>query len=84
VTEKDGANSQFPKIEPLEKKHNQAAFSCGDGVLDTYLKKRASQDMQQIRAAEHAVTIRVRNGVTICWSLTHINLCNIVCKNWRC
>jgi len=47
VTEKDGANFQSHKIEPLEKKHNRAAFSCGDGILDTYLKKRASQEAKK-------------------------------------
>jgi hypothetical protein len=27
------------KIEPLGKKHDRVAFSCGDDALDTYLKK---------------------------------------------
>ena len=44
MTEKDGADPQSPKIEPLGKKHERAAFSCGDETLDTYLKKRASQE----------------------------------------
>jgi GNAT superfamily N-acetyltransferase len=34
-------------IEPLGKKHDRAAFSCGAGELDTYLRKRASQEARK-------------------------------------
>ena len=47
MTEKDGADPQSPKIEPLGKKHDRVAFSCGDDALDTYLKKRASQEAKK-------------------------------------
>jgi len=35
------------KIEPLGKKHDRAAFSCGAGELDTYLRERASQEARK-------------------------------------
>lgn len=38
-------------IEPLGKKHDRAAFSCGKEALDTYLKKQASQDARRHAAA---------------------------------
>ncbi|MDA1356096.1 MAG: GNAT family N-acetyltransferase [Proteobacteria bacterium] len=34
-------------IEPLGKKHNRAAFSCGTDELDTYLHRQASQDTKR-------------------------------------
>ena len=47
MTEKDGADPKSPKIEPLGKKHDRVVFSCGNDALDTYLKKRASQDAKK-------------------------------------
>ena len=44
---KGGADSQSSKIEPLGKKHDRVVFSCGDEALDTYLKKRASQEAKK-------------------------------------
>ena len=38
---------QPPKREPLGKKHDRVAFSCEDDALDTYLKKRASQEAKK-------------------------------------
>ena len=34
-------------IEPLGKKHNRAAFSCGIDELDRYLQRQASQDTKR-------------------------------------
>ena len=34
-------------IEPLGKKHNRAAFSCGTDELDAYLQRQASQDTKR-------------------------------------
>lgn len=34
-------------IEPLGKKHNRAAFSCGTDELDNYLHRQASQDTKR-------------------------------------
>jgi len=47
VADKHGGDSQYPRIEALSQKHDRTAFSCGDDTLDTYLKKRASQDAQK-------------------------------------
>ena len=47
MTEKDGADPQSPKIEPLSKKHDRVVFCCGDDALDTYLKKKASQEAKK-------------------------------------
>ena len=47
MTEKDAAKSLSPKIELLVKKHDRAVFSCGNDALDTYLKKRASQELKK-------------------------------------
>jgi len=35
------------KIEPLARKHDRAAFSCGQEELDRYIKERASQDAKK-------------------------------------
>jgi predicted GNAT family N-acyltransferase len=35
------------KIEPLARKHDRAAFSCGHEELDRYIKERASQDAKK-------------------------------------
>ncbi len=34
-------------IEPLNRNHNKAAFSCGTESLDRYLKRQASQDTKR-------------------------------------
>ncbi len=34
-------------IEPLGKKHNRAAFSCGTDGLDVYFQRQASQDTKR-------------------------------------
>ena len=47
MTEKGVADPQPYKIEPLGKKHDRVAFSCGIDALDTYLKKRASQETKK-------------------------------------
>jgi GNAT superfamily N-acetyltransferase len=47
VTKIDGAVPQSPIIEPLSKKHDRMVFSCGDDTLDTYLKRRASQEAKK-------------------------------------
>jgi len=44
------AETRFVSIEPLGKKHNRAAFSCGVDALDGYLKRRAGQDQRRALA----------------------------------
>ncbi len=39
------------KIEPLGKKHDRAAFSCGKEKLDRYFREQASQDARRHIAA---------------------------------
>lgn len=34
-------------ITPLNKKHNKQSFSCGNELLDDYLKKQAKQDVER-------------------------------------
>ena len=50
------ANLDF-RFEPLDKKkHNRAAFSCGQESLDTYLKERANQEINKQVAAVYVLT----------------------------
>ena len=35
------------QIEPLARKHDRAAFSCGYEKLDSYIKERASQEVKK-------------------------------------
>ena len=34
-------------IEPLDRGHDRAAFSCGEPALDSYLRRQASQDVRR-------------------------------------
>jgi ribosomal protein S18 acetylase RimI-like enzyme len=43
-------------IEPLEEKHNRAAFSCGVDALDLYLQKQAGQDAKKRAAVPFVAT----------------------------
>lgn len=38
-------------VEPLGKHHDRAAFSCGNEILDRYLKELARQDARRLVAA---------------------------------
>jgi ribosomal protein S18 acetylase RimI-like enzyme len=50
-------------FEPLDKrKHDRAAFSCGNEQLDNYLKHQASQDLEKRVAA---VVVLTSDGKTI-------------------
>jgi predicted GNAT family N-acyltransferase len=47
----------FPfRVEPLSSKHDRAAFSCGEAVLDTYLRTQAGQDIKKRVAAVFVLT----------------------------
>lgn len=39
------------RSEPLSSRHQRTGFSCGEPVLDEYLRSRASQDMRRFSAA---------------------------------
>lgn len=43
------------KIEPLAKKHDRAAFSCGEEGLDRYIRERASQEARKRIATSFAL-----------------------------
>ena len=43
-------------MEPLDRTHDRAAFSCGVEALDNYLKKIARQDQQRHIAKVHVLT----------------------------
>lgn len=34
-------------VEPLDRGHDRAAFSCGEPALDSYLRRQASQDVRR-------------------------------------
>jgi hypothetical protein len=43
-------------IEPLDKRHNRAAFSCWKKELDSYLKTQAGQDARKRAALPFVIT----------------------------
>src|SRR3990172_2177977 len=45
-------------VEPLGKKHDRAAFSCGNEILDHYLKELAGQDARRRVAAPFFVVAK--------------------------
>jgi GNAT superfamily N-acetyltransferase len=44
------------RVEPLDRKHDRAAFSCGNEQLDRYLKSVARQDVAKSVAAVYVAT----------------------------
>ena len=56
--------SQPCNIEPLGKRHDRRAFSCGNEPLDRYLKQQASQDARRHVAAP-LVAVREEGDKTI-------------------
>ena len=70
MSQNNGTVSQSLKIEPLGKKHDRAAFSCGNDELDTYLKKRASQDSKKNIATVFVMTKSQDNAVIGYYSLS--------------
>lgn len=47
MTAKKSPAHPYVKIEPLARKHDRAAFSCGYGELDRYIKERAFQEAKK-------------------------------------
>ena len=41
------ADEAIYRLESLGKQHDRDGFSCGEGILDAYLKTQASQDMRR-------------------------------------
>lgn len=55
------AESQTWTIEPLNKRHDRSRFSCGDGSLDEYLKKYASQN-ERLNVSRHYIALNPGNA----------------------
>ncbi|MGH9650997.1 MAG: GNAT family N-acetyltransferase, partial [Terriglobales bacterium] len=49
-------------VEPLARRHDRAAFSCGAAALDAYLQRQAAQDLKRRVAA---VFVLISDGETI-------------------
>lgn len=66
-------------IEPLARKHNRAAFSCGSEELDRYIKERASQQAKKQISAPFVLVESGDNTVIGYYSLsaTSILLCDL-------
>lgn len=50
------------RCEPLGKRHNRAAFSCGNDELDRYFRERATQDEKR-HVARSYVIVEVATGI---------------------
>lgn len=59
-----------PVIEPLESRHDRAAFSCGNDSLDRYLRQQASQDVRRGLAAVFVTCAEGTNRVVGYYSLS--------------
>ena len=70
MTDKDGTDPVSQKIEPLGKKHDRRVFSCGDDALDTYLKKRASQEAKKKIATTFVMAESLTNAVVGYYTLS--------------
>jgi len=51
-------------IERLSKRHDRSKFSCGEVVLDAYLKKYAGQN-ERLNVARHYVAVRTESPVVL-------------------
>ena len=49
------------RVEPLNERHDRAAFACGEEPLDRYLRTQATQDIRR-RVASCFVAIEVATG----------------------
>jgi len=49
------------RVEPLNERHDRAAFTCGEEALDRYLRTQATQDIRR-RVASCVVVIEVATG----------------------
>lgn len=50
-------------IEPLGKRHYRSAFSCGESVLNDYLKRQASQDVRRRISRIFVCTLPKQNAI---------------------
>jgi len=79
VTAKKSPAYPSVKFEPLAKKHDRAAFSCGYEELDRYIKERASQEAKKKISASFVLVESGDNTVIGFYNLsaTSILLCDL-------
>jgi predicted GNAT family N-acyltransferase len=79
VTAKKSPAHPSVKIEPLARKHDRAAFSCGYEELDRYIKERASQEAKKKISASFVLVESEDNTVIGFYNLsaTSILLCDL-------
>jgi GNAT superfamily N-acetyltransferase len=51
-------------VERLSKRHDRTEFSCGEAVLDAYLKKYAGQN-ERLNVARHYVAVRAESPIVL-------------------
>ena len=61
-------------IEPLGKRHDRSAYSCGVAVLDRYLKQQAGQDVRRRVARVFVCTADGSNIVLGFYTLSALSL----------
>lgn len=66
-------------VEPLDKKHDRNAFSCGNDALDRYLHEQASQDVRKRVATVFVLTVAHVNIVIGYYSLSS---CSVDLDEW--
>lgn len=62
--------SRAPLVETLGRNHNRAAFSCGEPVLDEYLRRQASQDVRRRIARVFVAVGDTRESIAGYYSLS--------------
>lgn len=61
-------------VEPLGKRHDRAAFSCGFPELDRYLMRQAGQDIRRRIARVFVCTARDANAVLGFYALSALSI----------
>lgn len=62
------------RIEALGKKHNRSQFSCGNALLDQYLKTQAGQDAQKRAAVPFVLCEGKGNAVLGYYTLSNLSV----------
>ena len=61
-------------VEPLGRRHDRAAFSCGEPELDRYLARRAGQDVRRRIARVFVCTARGDDSVLGFYTLSALSI----------
>lgn len=67
-------SAKIQKIEPLDQSHDRAAFSCGCGALDDYLKRRARQDQRRNLSQVWVAIGRESNAILGFYTLSNFSI----------